>query len=188
MWRYDQIVNNAGCMRYMSGGLINCPHRHPRPGKRRHQCRRDPFAHAGESSRQRPRPESRLPRHRLRRQGPDENGHPRQRPGHVHGEHAALRRAMGGARGGISHPARLGRCQARRQPRLADCPRARGAHLPEGCRDSSAEHDIDAEVVDLRSIRPLDEETILQRCARRIAPCWWRRTSPSAASTPRSRR
>ena len=22
---YDQIVNNAGCMRYMSGGLINCP-------------------------------------------------------------------------------------------------------------------------------------------------------------------
>src|SRR5215471_8892289 len=22
---YDQIVNNAGCVRYMSGGLINCP-------------------------------------------------------------------------------------------------------------------------------------------------------------------
>jgi len=22
---YDQIINNAGCVRYMSGGLINCP-------------------------------------------------------------------------------------------------------------------------------------------------------------------
>ena len=34
---YDQIVNNAGQIRYMSGGLINCPDRHSRSGKRRHK-------------------------------------------------------------------------------------------------------------------------------------------------------
>ena len=39
-----------------------------------------------------PRPEGRLRRHRLRREGPDEDRHPRQRSRDVHGEHAPLRR------------------------------------------------------------------------------------------------
>ena len=45
---FDQILNNAANVRYMSGGLINCPDRHPRPGQRRHQRRRHPLPHARE--------------------------------------------------------------------------------------------------------------------------------------------
>ena len=49
---YDQIINNAGCVRYMSG-------------QRGHQCRRHPFAHPGKFPGQHPGPQSRLTRHAL---------------------------------------------------------------------------------------------------------------------------
>jgi pyruvate dehydrogenase E1 component beta subunit len=45
-----------------------------------------------------------------------------------------------------------------------------------------AEHKINAEVVDLRSIRPLDQDAFSIPCGRRIAPSWWMKTRPFAAS------
>ena len=90
---YDQIVNNAGQIRYMSGGLINCPIVIRGPGERRHQRRRHPLAHAGELARGHSRAQSRLRRDGLRCQGADEDRDSRQRSGDVHGEHASLWRA-----------------------------------------------------------------------------------------------
>jgi pyruvate dehydrogenase E1 component beta subunit len=37
---YDQIINNAGCVRYMSGGLVKCTNCDTRPGQWRNECRR----------------------------------------------------------------------------------------------------------------------------------------------------
>ncbi len=44
---YDQIVNNAGCVRYMSGRADQLPDRDPRAGERGDERGRDAFAHAG---------------------------------------------------------------------------------------------------------------------------------------------
>jgi pyruvate dehydrogenase E1 component beta subunit len=46
---WDQIVNNGAMVRYMSGGKINVPHRHPRSGQWRHQRRCHPFSHTPEN-------------------------------------------------------------------------------------------------------------------------------------------
>ncbi len=75
---FDQIVNNAGCIRYMSGGLINCPIviRGPANGGTNVGAT---HSHTPENFLANvPGPQSRLPRHRLRRQGPDEKRHSRQ--------------------------------------------------------------------------------------------------------------
>lgn len=53
---WDQIINNAGCMRYMSGGRINVPLVIRGPRQWRNQCRRHPFPHAGKFHRQSARP------------------------------------------------------------------------------------------------------------------------------------
>jgi pyruvate/2-oxoglutarate/acetoin dehydrogenase E1 component len=73
---WDQIVNNGAMVRYMSGGKINCAHRHPRPGQWRHQRGCHPFPHAGKHHGELPRHEVRLPQQRLRRQRPHEGRHP----------------------------------------------------------------------------------------------------------------
>jgi len=47
-----------------------------------------------------------------------------------------------------------------------------------------AEHDVSVEVVDLRSIRPLDEDTVLGSVRKTHGYWWSRRTSPFAESAP----
>ena len=69
---------------------------------------------------------------------------------------------MGSARGGIPHPARQGRREARRAPTSRSSPTAAPSLTAlKAAELLAAEHDINAEVIDLRSIRPLDEEAIL---------------------------
>ena len=158
---WDQIVNNAGFVRYMSGGLINCPIviRGPANGGTNVGAT---HSHAFENMLAHiPGLKVVVPGDGLRCEGAAEDRHPRQRPGHVPGEHRALRRKVGSAGGGVPHPARRGRREARGQRHLASSrmaapcsPRLQAAEM------LAAEHDIQAEVLDLRSIRPLDEEAI----------------------------
>ena len=185
---WDQIVNNAGCVRYMCGGLINCPIviRGPANGGTNVGAT---HSHTPENMLANiPGAESRLPRHRLRCQGPDEDRHPRQRPRHVHGEHPALRRDSGKCPE-EEYLIPLGVADVKREGTdislIAHGRAVLTASRPPRC--SRREHDINAEVLDLRSIRPLDEEAILAiRRAKPIAPCSSRKTSPSAASARRS--
>ena len=41
----DQMINNAACVRYMSGGSINCPIVVRGPANGGHECWRDTFTH-----------------------------------------------------------------------------------------------------------------------------------------------
>ena len=98
---FDQILNNAANVRYMSGGLIHCPIviRGPANGGTNVGAT---HSHTPENiCANHPGREGRLPGHRLRRQGPAQVRDPRQRPGDVHGKHDALRRQGRGARRGV---------------------------------------------------------------------------------------
>ena len=159
---WDQIVNNAACVRYMSGGLINCPHRHPRSGQRRHQCRRHPFAHAGEFPRQHPGLKVVCPATAYDAKGLLKIRHPRQRPGLC-----SWRTPCSTARPGKcpeeEYSIPLGRADLKREG--TDISLIAHGRAVITCLKAAeileAEHGIDAEVLDLRSIRPLDEDAIL---------------------------
>jgi pyruvate dehydrogenase E1 component beta subunit len=88
---FDQILNNAANVRYMSGGQINCPIviRGPANGGTNVGAT---HSHTPENVlANHPGREGRRPRPRLRRQGPAQVRHPRQRPRVVPREHHALR-------------------------------------------------------------------------------------------------
>ena len=88
---YDQIINNAGCVRYMSGGLINLPIVIRGPANGGNKCRCNAFSYSGESSGHNSRTQSGLPCDGLRREGSDENRYSRQRSGYGDGEHPVIR-------------------------------------------------------------------------------------------------
>ena len=166
---WDQIINNAGMRPLHARRPDQLPHRHPRPGQRRHQRRRHPLAHARRTSSPTfPGLKVVCPATAYDAKGLMKAAIRDNDPVMFMENTAALRREMGSAREQRTarrrtrHPARRGRHETRRHRHLPHRPRPRRAHLPRRPRKSSqAEHGINAEVVDLRSIRPLDEETIL---------------------------
>ena len=88
------------------------------------------------------------------------------------------------------HVVPLGKAAVLRAGRRRDDRRDRGDGPagPRGGDRLDADHGIDAEVIDLRSLVPLDVATILHRSRRRAASSPSRRTRGSAAGAPRSPR
>lgn len=54
--------------------------------------------------------------------------------------------------------------------------------------DELAKDGIEAEVIDLRTLRPMDTDTIVNSVKRRDVPSRWKRAGPRAVSAPRSPR
>ena len=159
---FDQIVNNAGCMRYMSGGLIHCP-----------LVIRGP-ANGGTNV------------------GATHSHTPENFLANVPGLKVVCPATAYDAKGLMKSAIRdndpvmfmentllygeqwevpeeeylvpLGSADVKREGKHVSLIAHGRAVLTclKAAEILSAEHDIDAEVVDLRSIRPLDEETILQ--------------------------
>ena len=163
---FDQLVNNAACVRYMSGGLCNCPIVVRGPanggtgvGATHSHIPEGLFAAF-------PGTEGLRSRHSLRRQGPDQSRHPRQRPGLFHGKHPALRqhrRSPGSGRRRSSSSRSewpTSNAKARMFPSSPTAARSSKPWPPP--KFSRANTASTAEVLDLRSIRPLDEEAILK--------------------------
>ena len=170
----DQIVNNAAKIRLHVG----------RPVQRARSCSAGPAARRTSSPRSTPsrsrrtsttsRAQGRAAVDAARRQGPAQDGDPRRQPGDLHRGRDALRRQGRGARGsGFTDPARQGGHQARGHGRHRrrlhghDVPRAGGA-------EELAKDGIAAEIVDPRTLRPLDTETIIGPSERPTGRWWWR--------------
>ena len=58
---FDQLLNNGSFCRYMSGGLMNVPIVVRGPANGRNQCRRNSLPHSGESLREPPGNQGRVP-------------------------------------------------------------------------------------------------------------------------------
>jgi pyruvate dehydrogenase E1 component beta subunit len=150
----------------MSGGLINCPIviRGPANGGTNVGAT---HSHTPENVlANHPGVKVVVPATALRRQGPAQVRHPRQRPRLVPREHHPLRRQGRGSRGGISHPARQGRRETR-APTSPSSPTAAACSSRSPPPNSSSKSTTSrSKVVDLRSIRPLDIDTVLASVAK----------------------
>jgi hypothetical protein len=157
----DQLCNQAAKTHYMSGGKLK------RAAGAAHQSRRDPafrrpaFAVAARARGAYPRAEGRPALLGLRSQGPDEDGDPRRQSGRHLRRQADVQRQGAGAGGGISDPLRRGGGSARGPRRHAGRDFLDGAGLPQGRRACWRRDGISAEIIDPRTIVPLDEDTIV---------------------------
>jgi len=87
---FDQVLNNAANIRYMSGGQINCPVVIRGPANGGTNVGATHSLTPEKRLREPPRRESRCARHRLRRQGPAQSGDPATTTRHVHGKYDSL--------------------------------------------------------------------------------------------------
>ena len=160
----DQIVNHMATIHYMFGGQAKVPMVVRMPQGAGHQlgpthshCLEALYLHVPGMLRRRP-------VHRRRREGPAEGGDPRRQPGRLHRARVPLRPARRRAR--------------RRRPRASTSGRRRSAARAATSRSSASramaltalkaadilaeEHEVEAEVIDPRTLRPLDLDTILE--------------------------
>ena len=138
----------------------------PRPGRRRAAARRAALAGVRELLRPHPRPQGRHAGHAGRRQGPAQERHPRRQPGGLHRGRDALQHQGRGARRRARRAARQGRRQARRAATSRSSATRRRWPWRSRPPSSSPAEEVDAEVVDLRTIRPLDTEAMLASVAK----------------------
>ncbi len=162
MQAIDQIINSAAKTLYMSGGQMGCVHRVPRPERRRRARRRAAqpgllgvvFARSG--------PQGRRAVFGRRRQGPAEGRDPRSQSGRVPGERNSLRPERPGA-----EARRLRACRSARRRSCAPARTSRivawsiGMTYALKAAEELAKKHIQAEVIDLRTLRPMDTETVI---------------------------
>ena len=190
----------------MSGGQFKVPDRLPRRQRHRPPARRDALATAWKSVYARiPGPDRRRPEHAGRGEGPAQERDPLRRPGHLprDREDAERHRRSAGRRDftlplGVANVERAG--QGRHDHQLRP---AAAARRPPGGRALVNDHGIDVELIDLRTLRPLDvehdrrvgqEDQPLRDRRRRLGllrhgrghPATRSRSRASTTSTPRS--
>ena len=180
---FDQIVNNAPNMLTMSGGQFHVPDGVPRPERPRPPTRRDPFARHRMLVRQRARPEGRHARHAARRQGPAQDRHPRRQP-----RARAGKRMLYSTKGEVEDlgtdvlvPFGKAAIPAPGTDVTILC-YAQTVRMALAAAETLAGQGINAEVLDLRSIKPLDLEPSSNPSPRRTASWSRSRTGPSAGS------
>ena len=138
------------------------------------------FPHSRKFYSQYARPESRVPIFSIRCEGVAKIGYQRQRSCLCDGEHhhttikARCRKTITWSHWESGY-------QTGRIGPISNRPRTFGSCLSEAARILSSEHGIEAEVVDLRSIRPLDEETIVNSVKKTNRESSLRRTNRFAA-------
>ena len=165
-------------------GADRLPHdagRHPALG-------RPALAVAARLGQPHPRPQGGAAVDALRRQGPAEDRHPRRQPGrHLRGQDDVPDEGPG-ARGGLHHPVRRGRRQARghrHHHRRHQQHGAGGAGRGQAARGAGHQRRGDRPAHD-RAARQADADR--RRPRRPRAPSWWTRATSATASPPRSPR
>ena len=163
MQAIDQIINSAAKTLYMSGGQMGCPivFRGPngaaaRVGAQHSQCYASWYAHV-------PGPEGGRALERGRRQGPAEGGDPRSQSGDLPRERDPLRPELRGAGRSPISSCRSARPRSSAQGKdvtIVAFSIMVGKALQ--AAEELAKEGIEAEVIDLRTIRPLDTETIVE--------------------------
>jgi 2-oxoisovalerate dehydrogenase E1 component beta subunit len=163
---FDQLVSQAAKLRYRSGGGFTAPMvvRMPAGGgvAGGHHHSQNPESHFVHT----PGPAGRLPLDAQRRPRAAAQRRPRRRPGRLHGAEAALPRGQGGPRTTTtprSPSARAGAARGRRR-RADQLRRQHGETLK--AADALAAQGVSADVIDLRSLLPWDEDLVLERVAR----------------------
>ena len=147
----------------MSGGQFKVPDRLPRRQRHRPPARRDAQPSHGIDLRPHPRPDRRRPEHAGRRQGLAQERHPLRRPGDLPRIEKMLERQRRSA------ATRNSRCRSASPTSSARARTSRSSATAARCSASSArrsrhwsnDHGIDVELIDLRTLRPLDTETIV---------------------------
>ena len=161
MQAIDQIVNSAAKTHYMSGGERHGAHRLPRAERRRRARRRPAQPVLLGLVRARPGPESHRAVDAGRCQGLAQVGDPRSQPGRLPRERIAVR-PLGLVPSGDDFLIPIGKARIARVGRDATIVSfARGMVYALEAAEQLAKDGIDAEVIDLRTLRPLDMETVL---------------------------
>ena len=164
----DQVVNHAAKIGAMFGGEVRCPLVIRTPNGAGNQLTAQHSQSFDQWFASTPGPQGRRARHPGRREGPAEGGDPRRRPGAGDREPADLQ----GERRGPARP-RASSCRsaARRCARAGtdvtlvahSYATVRALHVAERLAE---QHGVSVEVVDLRSLRPLDVETVAASVAK----------------------
>ena len=165
---FDQIVNNAAKIHQMSAGQFNVPIVFRGPSGPAVQVGVAALAGARVDLRARARAEGRDAGDAARRQGPAQVGDPRRQPGRLHRGRDALQRERRGARR-TSTSIPLG-VRPTSSARASDVTLVAWSQMVQVCLEAAttlAEEGIEAEVVDPRTLRPLDVETIVEQRAAR---------------------
>ncbi len=163
MQAIDHIINSAAKTRYMAGGELGCPivFRGPngaaaRVGAQHSQEYSSWYAHC-------PGLKVIAPYQRRRRQGPAQGRHPRPEPGRVPRERGTLRAELRRAEAATISWSRSARPRSSATARHVTIT-AFSLMVDRALKaaEKLAEMGIEAEVIDLRTIRPLDIETIVE--------------------------
>ena len=182
----DTLVNQASKYWYLSDEQASVPLVVRSRRRRRRPLRRLPLADADRLVPRRAGPEARRAVERRRREGPDEGGDPRRQPGDRLRAQDALR-AQGrraGRRGG-ARPDRQGGGARGRAQRRHDRRCARDGRARDAAAEQLAGEGIEAEVIDLRTLRPLDADDDRRlRREDRAGSSSSRRARPRAATPP----
>ena len=159
----DQIVNHAATIHYMFGGQVRVPLVIRMPQGAGHQLG-PTHSHSWEALYLHvPGLLVAVPSTAADAKGLLEGGDPRRQPGDLHRARVPLRAARRRARRrGLRRGLRLGGDPPRGRRRDDHRDLAHGAHGAEGRGDARREHEIEAEVIDPRTLRPLDLDTIVK--------------------------
>ncbi len=168
----DQIVNHAAHIHYMFGGQVSVPLVVRMPQGAGHQLG-PTHSHSLEALFLHvPGLLVAVPSTAGRRQGPAQGGDPRRQPGRLHRARVPLRPARRGARTARTSCVPFGEAAIRREGTdVTIVGISRMAVTAEKAAELLAsEHEVEAEVIDPRTLRPLDLDTILaSRCGRPTA-------------------
>ena len=157
----DSLINQATKYWFLTGERQSCPARDPLGRRRRRPVRRDPLADAGLVADGHPRPEDRRAVDAGRREGPAQGRDPRRQPGDLLRAQAAL--LDEGRRPAATSPCRsAGPTVVREGDDVTLVSAMKGVHDCLAAADLLAEQGVSAEVIDLRTLRPIDLETILR--------------------------
>ena len=160
----DQIVNHAAHIRYMFGGQVDGAARRAHAAGRRPPARPDALALLRGALPARARPARRRAVDAGRRQGPAQGGDPRRQPGRSSSSTSTSTASAARSPRTATTSCDFGEAAVRREgadvtivgiSRMAVDRRAGGASV------LAEEHEVEAEVIDPRTLRPLDLDTIL---------------------------
>jgi pyruvate dehydrogenase E1 component beta subunit len=186
MQAIDQIINSAAKTLYMSGGQMGCsivfrgPNGRPRASP--HSTARTIRPGTRKSG-----PQGRLAVFGGGRQGPAQGGDPRPEPGDLPRERNSLR-SPGDVPKLDDYVVPIGKARIARPGKdVTLIAWSNGMTYALNAADELAKEGIEAEVIDLRTLRPMDTETIINSVKKTSALLWSRKAGSSPASARRSR-
>ena len=156
----DSLINQATKYWFLTGERQSCPLVIRSVVGGGAPLRRDPLADADLVADRHPRPEDRRALDAGRREGPAQGRDPRRQPGDLLRAQAAL--LAEAARSNGDEPEPLGKATVVREGDDVTLVSAmKGVHDCLAAADQLAEQGVSAEVIDLRTLRPIDLETII---------------------------